>query len=217
MATADGPYVPTDGQAEYVSPLVRGYEAPTDAETERFRSLLGWAPKLDQTLDPSRTQQIPRRDYRPEPNRPPDEWWGKNYADTTRRESVQKIDADGWEEVQTREVRAPDPRWYPPSVERLTAKMAPRSYLFLRPWGENFLKIAKQFNGIHFSMADHRRTYDILGMAPARSLRNTYRADPPPWDENLIDMPPEYSPVDGTIRAVDVPPSTARSNRTWRL
>jgi hypothetical protein len=36
-------------------------------------------------------------------------------------------------------------------------------------------------------MADHRREYPILGMAPVNSRRNTYRVEPTPWDINIVD------------------------------
>jgi hypothetical protein len=230
MATADGPYVTADGTVEYVSPLIRGYEAPTTEETARFRGYLGWAPTIDQATDPSRLQQIPLRDYRPVPDRPASEWWDAQHGDITRRESVTRTDADGWQEEKRGEGGlsdptkgahrfADDPRWTPPPEDRPTMKMSPSRWSFVRPFGENFLGIARQFNGLHFSMATNRRTYEILGMAPARSLRNTYRIEPSPWDENVIDRPANVEPdtIPGRINAVEVPPSSARTDRTWRL
>jgi hypothetical protein len=67
---------------------------------------------------------------------------------------------------------------------------------------------------MHFSMADHRRTYDVLGMAPVQSRRNTYRADPAPWDANVVDMPVDVSPVNARVRVVELP---ARTGGSYRL
>jgi hypothetical protein len=64
-------------------------------------------------------------------------------------------------------------------------------------------------------MADHRRNYEILGMAPARSRRNTYRMEPAPWDLDVVDMPSTdaYNPVDARIRSVELP----QNPRSMRL
>jgi hypothetical protein len=94
--------------------------------------------------------------------------------------------------------------------------MNPRTYFFWRPFETNQPKMgARRLNGIHFSMADHRRDYEILGMEPAKTRRNTYRLEPTPWDTNLVDYPPE----DNTPANRGTVPGEAShySTRSWRL
>lgn len=101
-------------------------------------------------------------------------------------------------------------------------KMAPTRYSFTRPfdqlnriYGDAQVGTARQMNGQHFSMADNRRTYDILGMEPARrSRRNTFRLMPAPWDADIVDLPPADSgPINGRVRSVEVP----YQSRSYRL
>lgn len=90
--------------------------------------------------------------------------------------------------------------------------MSPNTYSFVRPFDQT---PERQFNGVHFSMADHRRDYEIGGMTPAYKPRNTYRIEPAPWDKDIVDMPPNVQPdISERIVSVDVPPTT---NRSWRL
>lgn len=42
----------------------------------------------------------------------------------------------------------------------------------------------------HFSLAGHRRLYEIYGMKPQNKIgANTFRKDPQPWDRNLVVAP----------------------------
>lgn len=179
---------------------------------------LDWAAKLHPvpggTPDPMRTLQFPVRDYRPAPGDPPEDFWlGVNGPgrEKVQRHGVEFQDADGIEAVSPGSIsRAPDPRWVPVPESRLTQRLSPHNYLFTRPYDQT---IARRLNGEHFSMADHRRTYPILGMQPPTRKRNTFRADPPPWDTDLVDMPPYVPPVfDGRIPTYEVP-----ATRNWRL
>lgn len=93
---------------------------------------------------------------------------------------------------------------------RPTADMAPMGTLFQRPWHiPRNIKDAVGENAItHFSLADHKRRYEIMGMKPQGRLGvNTYRAQPRPWDENLFIPPPAGGHGLGGIAG----------NRTWRL
>lgn len=112
------------------------------------------------------------------------------------------------------------PRRNPPATTRPTQTSSPSNYRFMRPFDQfnrpfedMVAGTARHLNGEHFSMADHRRDYEILGMAPARTTRNTYRLEPTPWDENLVDQPPAYSQTDMRIETVDVP----TANKSYRL
>ncbi|SRR6266542_776924 len=153
-------------------------------------------------------------DYRPSPTEAPEVYYRGRDADDKARHAVEYQDADGWTEQQGHSKRvAPDPRSVPSTDLRPTARMAPTTYQFTRPFDQHS---ARTFNGLHFSMADHRRSYDILGMEPVRSRRNTYRIEPPNWDTNIGDVPPESAPPIGRpIQAVEIP--QAFEARSYRL
>lgn len=180
---------------------------------------LNYAPRLrsqpGSTPDPLRTGETPVHGYRPQADQPPDRWWhilGPG-MDILRRHRVETTDGDGWEELKGGSGRpaAPNPRATPPPETRPTERMAPVSYWFTRPFDQHS---ARRFNGMHFSMADHRRNYSIGGMGTVRTARNTYRIDPPPWDANMGDAPPVMDPIHARIQQVEVP---SISNRAWRL
>jgi len=64
-------------------------------------------------------------------------------------------------------------------------------------------------------MADHRRNYEIGGMQPATSRRNTFRIEPTPWDTDIVDMPPNVAPVAAQARIQSV--EVAYGTRNFRL
>jgi len=91
---------------------------------------------------------------------------------------------------------ADNPRRDPVPLTRPTGLASPSMYRFYRPfdqlnrpYDDVVVGTARDLNGQHFSMADHRRTYDILGMAPQKTPRNTYRLEPTPWDDHMVDTP----------------------------
>lgn len=198
----------------YAVPQHGAYGVPSLDEGSPYNDEFGWGPKLKtsavETPSAQRLQQIPRRDYRPNPPDPSESdtgFWGQLDADKQRRHSVEHVDADGWTEskgIMAGEKRWKDnPRSIPPPESRPTQMMAPTTYSFTRPFDQHS---ARQFNGTHFSMADHRRNYEILGMAPVRSMRNTYRIEPTPWDEDIVDLPPDSAGIpQARIRAVEAP------------
>jgi hypothetical protein len=206
MGAADPNYaVPTEGTDG------PGYhDSPVGAYATRLDSLPGTTP------DPMRTQHMPARDYRPDPRFAPDNFWtglrgpGRDYMG---RHSVEFLDADGIEaRLPTAAAQARNPREIPPPEPRWTNRLSPHNYVFTRPFAQD---TERYFNGSHFSMADHRRLYGIMGMNPPPYRRNTYRADPVPWDSNIVDTPnPQPSQSPGRIIAYDLPPM---SNSSWRL
>ena len=223
VASADTPSTPIADVPDYPSSANSAYAVPSLEAGSPYNDEFGWSVKglRPSSVDyPSaqRLMTIPRRDFRPDPVRPPEEFWNKQDADTKQRHSVEFIDADGWTEHKG--ITASDRRWAenprvtPPPETRLTEKMAPRTYLFERPFAQDS---ARYLNGNHFSMAAHRRNYEFntYGMQPVRSLRNTYRLEPAPWDENIVDLPPASQ---GTpyARTRDVGQSLS-SGRSWRL
>lgn len=164
------------------------------------------------TPDASRMKHAPLFETRPGEGNPVS-WWRRFTRDTTARYSVEYQDADG-HEVAPKFLRRMKPRPVPSDAgeTRPTMRMNPHTYVFTRPVEAPMVPL----NGVHFSMADHRRDYPILGMEPPRKIRrNTYRIEPEPWDTNLVDMPaPVDSSPDAGVVAVNVPPA---GNRAWRL
>lgn len=203
---------------EYAMPN-SNYAAPSpDEENGTMDSPIGaWTIALREapgdTPDPMRTGRMVRRDRMPDPARPPEDFYGRLDADDRARHSVETQDADGWEEFKggSGKPAARNPREKPPAEPRPTSRLAPRSYSFTRPEFGG----PRDLTGVHFSMADHRRDYPILGMAPVREHRNTFRIQPTPFDMEMGDVPPN-DPTDvpaGRIQAVAVPLSASRSFR----
>lgn len=206
------------GVPEYAMPQSRDYAAPGINEPNGTLDnpnapyAVALHEEINSTPDPFRLGHIVQRQTYPVGGTPPEEYYRGRGADVMARHSVELQDADGWEESKGTYKRfAANPRSVPVPEDRPTMRMAPRSYSFLRPlWGS-----PRALNGEHFSMADHRRTYDIHGTQPVRTWRNTYRIDPTPWDSNIVDVPPANdAPVPQAIQAIDVPPSR---NTAFRL
>ncbi len=179
-----------------------------------------WAPKLSNSLegtpDPMRIGVRPTRDYRPNPADPPENFWLGVHGpgrEKIGRHGVEFQDADGmYVDAPRLKPLAPNPRSTPAAEPRLTSRMSPHNYTFTRPFDQH---AAREFNGLHFSMADHRRTYPILGMEPVRRRRNTFRAEPAPWDSDVVDMPNDVNtnPYAGAqVTAFEVP-----ATRNFRL
>lgn len=199
---------------------VNAYTRPPLSAGDAYIDEFGWAPRLAQrtstkeTPSAQRLQTTPLRDYRPNPVRPPEEFWEPKDAANAHRESFVQTMATGWSTLSG--VRPGDQRWAPnprlnvPAEPRLTSRMGQNTWLQTRPFNRG----AWRFNGMHFSMADHRRKYDILGMRPAVKRRNTYRMEPAPWDVDIVDMPPaDEQQIPGAIlRSMDIP-SVGRSMR----
>lgn len=121
------------------------------------------------------------------------EYWERRDADDKARHGVEYVVPTG---IST---AIPTPRlarrWQPaPPPERPTGVSHPELDSFANPSATG--GTPREFNGAHFSMASNQREYDILGMQPMRSRRNTYRAEPTPWDTDVIDRPAsgDYTP-----------------------
>lgn len=225
------PYVNTDKPPVftapvYASPVLTRYASP---EGNAPYSNGGWSPALHETVgstpDPGRLATLPLFEERPVPNRPPEEWYRPQDADKAWRSNVEMIDSRGWPEQigadgHTRFAR--NPRENPPLPNRVTSVMSPNTYMFWRGMGHNnHNDTPAQLTGVHFSMADHRRDYPVLGMQPQRKpgagTRNTYRLEPAPWDSNIVDVPPPASEglPQAEIQAPTGPTSLSRSGRLF--
>lgn len=211
---------PEAGVPDVAVQQTNAYAVPPLSAGDAYIDEFGWAPSLatrTSTVEvPSaqRLMTVPRRDYRPDPAQPPEVFWDRINADVGQRESVVKGTATGWtipSGLSTGDRRwADNPRLTPPPEPRPTNRLGQNTWTQTRPFDRG----AKRFNGMHFSMADHRRKYDILGMRPAVSRRNTYRIEPAPWDIDVVDMPPAggQDTPDAIIRSVEITPS-ARAMR----
>lgn len=205
MTTAtvpNGPYIAPGEREE------NGYvDSPSFAYASPLRAIQGGTP------DPARTSLATPPGYRPDPSSPAG-FWRRIFGEKLARHSVEKLDADGWEELKggSGKPRAAHPRATPPPEPRKTSLMAPSTYSFTRPFDQHS---ARRFNGVRFSMASHRRNFPVGGMAPVHTRRNTYRADPVPWDSAIVDVPAAYEPATYKVRNVELPPGVA--NRSWRL
>lgn len=210
------------------------YAAPSLEDGDAYIDEFGWGPELKtstvQTPSAQRLGAIPRLDDYPDPTKPPEVWYNRLDSDDKSRHSVETVEATGWTELKG--VAPGDRRWADnprlnvPAEPRITNKLSPGTYSFTRPFdqfnrtygGEPPTGSARTFNGTHFSMADHKRNYDITqtaGAMPVRTGRNTYRIDPTPWDTDIVDMPanPGYSAApEARIKSVEVP-SGSRSMR----
>jgi hypothetical protein len=197
------------------------YAVPSDT-TAPYTNTFGWGPtpriSVGNTPDAMRLGSMPVRTVRPEDDASPESYYRPNDADDAQRHSVEDQNANGWSERKDHYKIGPDPRWNPPVETRLTEQMSPANYAFTRPFDQSTKgNGARQFNGQHFSMADHRRDYEILGMQPWSPRRNTYRVDPAPWDMDLYDVPPAQDmgvSVQGRIQAVELP---HHGNSAYRL
>jgi hypothetical protein len=226
--TEDQRDIPTTAEQQ-----TNDYAVPSLSAGDAYNDEFGWAPHFPtkpstvETPSAQRLQSIQRYDYAARGELPSERFREDIDADRRGRYRVEDQDANGWEEtkgVHTGDQRwAPNPRLNPPPESRVTSTLSPRSYSFTRFFdqlnrtydGEPLSGSARTFNGQHFSMADHRRNYEILGMRPVQSRRNTYRLEPAPWDVDVVDLPPRSSETipDARIRSVSIP----EASRSYRL
>lgn len=226
MASNGNPYTNEESgfpgtTVDYGAPS-SAYAAPSITEDAPYINHTGWAVELSReglsTPDHMRLGTIRTEDMRPDGGEPPEQYYDIRDANKKARHSVETVDGDGWTITKGEKRRAPDPRWIPTPEPRPTLRMAPTSYFFTRPFDQlSKGNGARNLNSMHFSMAAHRRTYDVHGMAPQRTRRNTFRLEPAPWDTDIVDAPADMAtdvPY-ARINVQDVPPSG--STRTWRL
>lgn len=208
------PYtVPGQGELEYPTGDSVAFAVPGLEEENGWVDLPGLGYASPHRIEIP-TDEASILDFRPEPNRPPEEFWNRQ-NDIPERHGVEFQDTDGFEVARegSGKPRSVHPESIRPIPPRLTDKLSPHTYTFTRPFDQH---AERQFNGEHFSMADHRRTYEVVGMAPVRAGRNTYRIMPTPWDQDIVDVPPDREPdtVQARIRQIELPTPV---NRSFRL
>src|SRR3954471_4029112 len=164
---------------------------------------------VDSTPDPTRVGRQDITDARQSPSAPK-AWWRRLAIDDDTRESVQHVTEQFPIQQETSQPVAPRPTGIGTPL-RWTSGLSGLTYAFTRPFTG---RIPKRLNGIHFSMADHRRYENVIyGMIPPRSPRGTYRLDTAQWGEEIVDKatPSDYV-IDNTVN-VPVVPSAQRSYR----
>jgi len=179
------------------------YSVPDIPETTDPDYTLGFSPTLATTGSPDGTKlpdDIRIGVRKPPPNSPQNtEVYTRRYNEFYRRASVEKTTL-GWH---VRQEKPPPPRVPEWEQEKLpirpTATLAPAGYMFQRP--EHHPRPIKDAVGEqaveHFSLADHRRTWEIFGQKPQGGPGvNTYRAPVRPWDENMFIPPQPANSVD---------------------
>lgn len=193
------------------------YSAPDIRRDAPYNDEFGWSVHMrrgvENTPDAMRNLEFPVRQDGPTGGTPPRTYWAPRDADERIRESVTDTDANGWRtESHFKPVNRNNPRETPPAETRWTERLGPSNWSFTRPFDQLAKGTgARTFNGLHFSMADHRRDYEILGMKPWRQSRNTYRVDPAPWDADMYDVPPDATvgvqmqARYPSVQAVDIP------------
>lgn len=213
------------------------YAVPALNRGDAYIDEFGWAPTLAQRTSAQETPSAQRLGTIPTYDRmgnPRSSFMHDGITDRLDVDVVSRTQAAAEETVSTgwngpSGVRQGDRRWAdnprrdPPPETRMTSRMSPNTWSFFRLFdqfnrtadNEPRVGSARSLNGMHFSMADHRRKYEILGMRPATSRRNTYRIEPTPWDVNVVDMPPtENSNIpEARILGIELP----YGNRSMRL
>lgn len=178
---------------------VPGVDVTTDPDyTTGFSPTLrsGGSPDGSQLPDDVRTG---RREPPVGENYNEPQWKARQNSEKLMRHSVEHTE-EMWQ-VKQRRIPAPRvPLWEQERAPiRPTATNSPSGYAFTRPWhiprnvADALGPGAKGPNGEtlqHFSLADHRRRYEIMGMKPqGRVGVNSYRVTPRPWDEQLFVAP----------------------------
>lgn len=180
----------------------------TDPEyTTGFASELAASGSPDGTMLPDDIRIGTRE---PPPNDPNERFVNeRRYSEFHKRHSVEQTDT-GWKVQQYKVPAGQNPMWNQERMPiRPTADQSPLNYQFRRP--EHHPRAIKDAVGEqaveHFSMADHRRTWEIYGQKPQGGVgANTYRAQPRPWDETLFVPPKPEESAGGWV-----------GNRNYRL
>lgn len=209
--------------------VTSAYAVPATSAGDAYIKEFGWAPKLaprtsaQETPSAQREMTIPIYERQSNPQSPSDRGglWDVLQRDRAHRIAVQAVaeTSTGWQSdpgIKGGDARwADNPRHHPPGEPRITSRLGQNTFSYVRYFdqlnrthaGDPPTGSKRTFNGMHFSMADHRRNYQILGMQPPRSRRNTYRLDPTPWDVGVVDMPPAdtYNVPAASITSYEIP------------
>lgn len=169
----------------------------TDPEwTDGFSPEIATAGSADGTKLPDNIRTGRRK---PPPNDPNDARYSAlRSSEKLRRHAVEDVRLGQYPIRQERPYTPPIPdQVQEKAPTRPTAKMAPTDNLMVRPWHipRNAAEALGPNATLHFSMADHRRTYPIMMMQPRGGIGiNNISAKPVPWDAELY-AAPDPTPV----------------------
>jgi len=182
-----------------------GYAEPPQGTAPYIAPYGQWAPRADNGREDGRFF-----DDRAPTDEPAETWYGdkpgndpfaKNSESERRRhrDNQQNNDPQGWPTTE-HVVTATDNPYRHHSVPTPPSR-SPSGWRFIAvPLG--IMRSRRALNGMHFSMADEHRTYELGGMQPARRFRNTYRMEPPPRDARNMDVPQNVTPDVATVEYV---------------
>lgn len=198
-------------------PHIGRYAVPDIPETTDPEYTTGYATQLDPVYGSGTTPDLIRTgQVEPPENDPNDrEYNAHRYSEFLRRHSVEEV-TQNWHVKQQKVAPGQNPLWEQERMPiRSTATDAPMPYMFRRPWHipRQIQDAVSEESITHLSLADHRRAYEIMGMAPQGKIgANTYRLDPRPWDEQLF-----YPVQSGSGSDEGVGAGVNGGNRSYRL
>ena len=145
----------------------------------------------------------------------PEKYWQQRDRDDSARHSAQNRSSVGWQTPVTDRVsfvpatRPASDRWTGYAHPELDSQTVVSAGAAMEP---------RELTGIHMSLADHRRDYEIYGQVPVKRARNTYRLEPTPWDADIIDSPAQDQiPVQAEIEVPATVQNNYMGNRTYRM
>lgn len=200
-----------------ITGLANTYDAP-DSVTDKAPYVYagyGWTATNPETV-PNQWNDLHHYSY-PDPGEPAEQWSGYNQEPKTKLNAqvAHNINGGAPQQSQNEIYRGftDNPNRYPEKWTPAWETMRPTTYEFARDMWQ--WRGERQLNGTHFSMADNIRSYPLGGMRPAneRNRRNTYRLNPPPWDEQMVDMPTPSELPQVSFNS----PAPSTSNRAYRL
>jgi len=169
------------------------YSVPNVPESTLDGYDTGYSTRLSSGGSPTGTPDDIRIGTRnPPPNDPNQHAYNAKQKSDFHQRHTAEVNVDGYQQITQRKLPAPRvPLWEQerPATRPLASK-SPVSRFFMRPWHRPRNRAEIDNGTLHFSMATHRRNFEINTMRPQGGLGvNTYRVTPRPWDENLY-IPP---------------------------
>jgi hypothetical protein len=128
----------------------------------------------------------------PPPNDPNQHAYNAKQKSEFHKRHAEERNIAGYQRIRQERLPAPRvPLWEQERpATRPLASQSPVSRFFMRPWHRPRNRAEVDGGVLHFSMANHRRNYEINTMRPQGGVgMNTHRVTPRPWDEDLY-VPP---------------------------
>ena len=193
-------------------------DQPGSQGTDAAYYLEGRVPNIDNGYFPTIANQdsILIHYDRPPADKNPQEWYDdRNIWAKQQRESIEHQVGVPWmDDTSKTGPMADDPKWTPPTVNRPTAFLSPSSYRFTRPYGQD---VEHELNGVHLSLADNRRAYNLSGnVGRTQGWNNSYRIDPVSNDAQVVFVGDSVANDVGT-QIIYANSTNTTSKRSYRL